>query len=105
MENAIDTADSMKGRGYGIPGRTAFSIFEFDKRDKIALVWILFLGVYIFIGNLMGEMTFNFFPIVKMADVSLYVISVFTAYLLLCIYPVTIELWEVRKWNALKSKI
>ncbi len=105
LENAIDTADSMKGRGYGMPGRTAFSIFKFDKRDRKALVWILFLGGYTLIGNLMGEMTFNFFPRVKMADVSLYGISVFTAYLLLCICPVIIELWEVRKWNALKSKI
>ena len=30
LENAIDTADSMKSRGYGHPGRTAFSIFTFD---------------------------------------------------------------------------
>ena len=28
LENAIDTADSMKSRGYGMPGRTAFSIFQ-----------------------------------------------------------------------------
>ena len=27
LENAMDTADSMKGRGYGLPGRTAFSIY------------------------------------------------------------------------------
>ena len=31
LENAIETADSMKSRGYGIPGRTAFSIFTFDR--------------------------------------------------------------------------
>lgn len=34
LENAIDTADSMKDRGYGLPGRTAFSIYRFDRRDK-----------------------------------------------------------------------
>lgn len=33
LENAIETADSMKGRGYGLRGRTAFSIYRFDKRD------------------------------------------------------------------------
>lgn len=31
MENAIETADSMKSRGYGLHGRTAFSIYSFDK--------------------------------------------------------------------------
>ena len=34
LENAIETADSMKSRGYGLPGRTAFSIYRFDRRDK-----------------------------------------------------------------------
>ncbi len=105
LENAIETADSMKGRGYGIPGRTAFSIFTFDKRDKKALIYILLLGMYTLAGNLMGTMYFGFFPSMKMAEVSVFGISVFVAYLLLCVCPIIIELWEVRKWNALRSKI
>ena len=105
LENAIETADSMKSRGYGIPGRTAFSIFTFDKRDRKALVCILLLGIYIFAGSLMGEIDFRFFPSMEMAKVSVFGISVFVAYLLLCSSPIIIELWEVRKWKALKSKI
>ena len=100
LENAIETADSMKSRGYGIPGRTAFSIFTFDKRDKKALICILLLGIYTFVGNLMGGMYFRFFPSMKMADISFFSISVFVAYLLLCICPIIIEIWEVRKWKA-----
>ena len=100
LENAIETADSMKSRGYGIPGRTAFSIFTFDKRDKKALVCILLLGIYTFVGNLMGEIDFRFFPSMKTAEVSVFGISVFVAYLLLCSSPIIIELWEVRKWKA-----
>ena len=100
LENAIETADSMKSRGYGIPGRTAFSIFTFDKRDKKALICILLLGIYTFVGNLMGGMYFSFFPSMKMADISFFSISVFVAYLLLCICPIIIEIWEVRKWKA-----
>ena len=42
LENAIETADSMKSRGYGLPGRTAFSIYRFDDRDKTALIWLCF---------------------------------------------------------------
>lgn len=105
LENAVETADSMKSRGYGIPGRTAFSIFTFDKRDKKALFCILLLGIYTVWGKLKGGMYFGFFPSVEMADVSVYNISVFLAYLLLCMYPIIIEVWEVRKWNALRSKI
>ena len=105
LENAIETADSMKSRGYGIPRRTAFSIFTFDKRDKKALICILLLGMYTLVGNLMGGMYFNFFPSLRMADVSFFNTSVFVAYLLLCSSPIIIEIWEVRKWKALRSKI
>ncbi len=105
LENAIETADSMKARGYGIPGRTAFSIFTFDKRDKKALICILILGTYTLVGNLMGGMYFKFFPAMKATNVSPFALSVFVAYLLLCICPIVIEIWEVRKWKALRSKI
>jgi len=105
LENAVETADSMKSRGYGIPGRTAFSIFTFDNRDKKALIGILILGAYTLVGNLMGGMYFRYFPSIKLADISLFGISLFVSYLLLCIYPVIIEIWEVRKWKSLRSKI
>ena len=105
LENALETADSMKARGYGIPGRTAFSIFTFDKRDKCTLAFLLFLGIYILVGSIMGKIEFGFFPFMKMAETSVFGISVFLAYLLLCICPVMIELWEVRKWKASVSKM
>lgn len=105
LENAIETADSMKSRGYGLPGRTAFSIFAFDKRDKKVLICILVLGIYTLVGNLMGRMYFGFFPSIKWADASVFGTSVFAAYSLLCICPVIIEIREVRRWKALRSKI
>ena len=105
LENAIETADSMKSRGYGVPGRTAFSIFTFDKRDKKALICIFLLGIYTLVGNLMGKMYFCYFPSMKSADVTPFGISVFLSYLLLCICPIIIEIWEMRKWKALRSKI
>lgn len=105
LENAIDTADSMKSRGYGHPGRTAFSIFTFDKRDKKALLYIIILGIYTFAGNLMGEMYFRYFPSVKTNDFSIFSLSVFVAYFALCICPIAIEIREAIKWNAIKSKI
>jgi len=105
FENSIDTADSMKSRGYGLRGRTAFSLFTFDKRDKMALTVILLLGIYTLIGSLLDEMSFTYFPYVEAQKASAYGVSVFVSYFVLCIYPVLIEIWEVRKWKALRSKI
>ena len=105
LENAIETADSMKARGYGLPGRTAFSIFTFDRRDKKVLITLLILGIYVFIGNLCGGMYCSYFPKIEMASCSLFELSLFVGYLLLLTTPIIIELWEVRKWKALRSKI
>ncbi|HAE91442.1 MAG TPA: cobalt transporter, partial [Tissierella sp.] len=54
LESSIETADSMKSRGYGLPGRTAFSIYKFEKRDKLAFISISLLGSYILLGGIMG---------------------------------------------------
>lgn len=100
LENAVETADSMKARGYGIPGRTSFSIFKFDKRDKCALAVILLLGIYTLAGSMAGGMYFQYFPYLKTAEPTLFGISIFVSYFLLCMYPVIIEIREVIKWRA-----
>lgn len=103
LENAIDTADSMKSRGYGLTGRTAFSIFTFDKRDKKALFFIIICGIYVFVGNF--KITFRFFPSIKIYKLTPFEISVFTVYLIMCVFPLIIEIREVIRWKILKSKI
>lgn len=103
LENAIETADSMKGRGYGLKGRTAFSIFRFDRRDQKALVAIGGLGAFVIIGSFLGGMDWRYFPSMKGTPINSYSLSVFTAYFVLCITPFIIDLWEDRAWKLLKS--
>ncbi len=105
LENAIETADSMKARGYGLPGRTAFSIYTFDKRDKKAFFIIMFLGLYVLFGGICGSFDFTYFPEIKNGGFTFFDLSIFMAYLLLFVCPVIIELWEVRRWKLLRSKI
>lgn len=105
LENAVETADSMRSRGYGLPGRTAFSIFVFDKRDAAVLVCIVALGAYVLAGSLLGGISFRYFPSLEGAGISPYHISIFGAYFVLCIMPVILELWEGRKWKAIASSI
>lgn len=102
FENAIETSDSMKSRGYRLPGRTAFSIFNFDSRDRKVLYCIIILGVYVLFGGFLGGMYFRYFPSIKTAELSLFRISVFTAYLILHLIPIIIEVTEVVKWKSIK---
>lgn len=101
LENAIETADSMKSRGYGLPGRTAFSIYRFDDRDKAALCWLCSCGFYIFSGWMAGGLSWQYYPIVKGALAGTFPISFQLVYLALCLTPVIVNAVENRKWKRL----
>lgn len=105
LENAIDTSDSMKSRGYGLPKRTAYSNYKLQKRDIMVLIYITLLSAYIIVGSIFKTLYFSYLPVIKGTDITPYTISVFIAYLLLFICPIIIELWEDVKWKKLKSKI
>lgn len=102
LDNSIETADSMKSRGYGLRGRTAFSIYSFDKRDGIAISTIILAGSYILIGMVYDGLYYRYFPSMKGTNTSVFTISQLIAYTALCFMPLIMNLWEDRKWKLLK---
>ncbi|MDR1440433.1 MAG: energy-coupling factor transporter transmembrane protein EcfT [Clostridiales bacterium] len=104
LENAIETADSMKARGYGLPGRTAFSIFRFDRRSARALIYILACASTVVAGAATGAYRFSYFPTAggKWGGAS---IAVFAAYFALCAFPMLVNLKEDAQWKRTALKI
>lgn len=105
LENAIETADSMKARGYGLHGRTSFSNFRFDRRDKGALAVLVALILLVLAGAAMGETAMQYFPMLKAKPVTPLSLLVYAGYLLLLLMPTLLDLWEDLKWKRLQSKI
>jgi energy-coupling factor transport system permease protein len=105
LENAVETADSMKSRGYGLPGRSAFSIYRFDGRDRRALLFIALCGAYILRGAAAGGLRFTFFPALSGAGADPYSLSLFAVYGLLCFTPLFINGREEYRWKSFVSKI
>ena len=104
LENAIETADSMKSRGYGLRGRTAFSIYRMEDRDKYALGWLGFCGMYLLCGSLAGGLKWWYFPMLQGAMAQPFSISFYLAYLALCLTPVVLNVREDRVWVRLKRE-
>lgn len=105
LENAIETADSMKSRGYGLPGRTSFSLFRFDRRDKLVFSIMLGFILIVFIGAFDGQNTIRFFPSIKVMETTPFSIAVYIAYFVLCMLPVIIHVVEEIKWKSIESKM
>ena len=105
LENAIETADSMKSRGYGLPGRTAFSIYRFDSRDKMVMLWLAFCGFFICSGWIAGGFYWRCYPTVKFAVVTPLTIAMQICYLMLCLTPVILDREEERTWKHLQENM
>lgn len=104
MENAIDTADSMKSRGYGLPGRTAFSIYRFTRRDAWALGTMVVLTGCVLAGIFLGGLDARYYPTAS------FRLTPFTACVCLCqlcLYgiPLILGICEDLKWNCLTSNL
>jgi len=105
LENAIDTADSMKARGYGLPGRTAFSIYRFDNRDGKAVVFILTCVAIVIAGSVSGAYRFRYFPTIRGEWAGFSTMFVFVAYFALGILPIMINIREDLLWKRIESRI
>lgn len=105
LENAIETADSMKSRGYGLPGRTAFSIYRFDRRDKKALVFLLLCGDYIILGAALKGLAWRYYPTMMGVGATLYSITLFATYLALCLMPVLLDAAADCRWRVLNAEM
>lgn len=124
FENAIETADSMKARGYGLKGRTYYSRFQWQPGDTLALILLVLFDALIIFGLVSNSAYCIYNPYVIINQPSeigttyiinelnltinpfgfLSIISLI-AFTLLCFLPLTIDLKEDIKWHRLQSKI
>lgn len=124
FENAIETADSMKARGYGLKGRTYYSRFQWHTGDTLALILLVLFDALIIFGLVSNSAYCIYNPYVIINQPSeigttyiinelnltinpfsfLSIISLI-AFSLLCFLPLTIDLKEDIKWHRLQSKI
>lgn len=100
MEHAVETAASMKCRGYGLPGRTAYSLYRWQGTDTGLLILILLLGGFIGAGIIQGSFAWTCFPRVVYAEVNGYTIWYYIAYGILAFLPMLINGKEEWKWKS-----
>ena len=104
LENAIETADSMKARGYGLKNRSSFSLFIFTKRDGVLLVMLVALLIINTSGSVLGYSTFYYYPTFSELTINKTTCFFYSSYAFLLCIPIVIELREAIKWRSLKLK-
>lgn len=105
LENAIDTSDSMKSRGYGLKNRSSFVAYRLDRRDLMMGIELLGLIVLAVVATGLGVNTFQCYPAIIMAPFDSQSAIFGLAYGLLCFTPVVINVVEALKWKRIQSEI
>ena len=102
LENAVDTADSMVGRGYGTGERTFFSIFTWDKRDTILAVIIGILAWAVLAGAGLGRFYYSRVFIDTGFFAAEDIIWQFL-YAGLMLVPLIWDIYEKKRWNRARQ--
>ena len=99
LESSVETADSMKSRGYGLPGRTAFALYRWAGRDTLALAWLALCGTFLVIGAAAGGLRWRYYPTIRGGEMTCLGAACRMVYLLLCTTPVLLNRKEAERWK------
>ncbi len=105
LENTVDTADSMRARGYGTARRTCYTNYRMDERDRTLLLWICACGIFLICGCAAKGLDWRWFPNVQGMLWQPLTIILYLDYAVLAATPLLLD-WKCKKsWNALSSTI
>lgn len=105
LENAVDTGNAMRARGYGLKPRTNYSIFRFRLSDGFFTATVIVLTVLTLIPVAFGSLNFAFYPAMSPVNCSALSLSAYICYGILAILPFIIETEENIKWKYYISGI
>lgn len=105
LEEAIQTADSMKARGYGLGKRKYYTPYQFRMSDVCALIFIVSMFCLLMFGWWLGDIVLSLSPVlepVMLAGREWFYFGLFVIYLG---FPVLLEGREMWLWRSWKQKI
>lgn len=105
LETAIDAGASMKARGYGLKGRSNYSLYSFKRQDAVFLILVLLLDGAIITAAFKEALEFSFYPSVSAAEPSICGALGITAFAVLCFLPFILSVKEVMMWKYYRSRI
>ena len=105
LESAVESADSMKSRGYGLKGRTSYNIFKFRKTDGTSLIFTLCISVALIVFIILGTAKYSYFPMFKFDFSTITSVIFYILYAGVMLLPAIISGWEGLKWKRLRSAI
>lgn len=104
LEHSMETADSMRGRAYGVGKRTQYSNYRIAKIDIITISMMLFLDMVIVVIMNVAKVNTIYYPAIIMPKFNLQIVIFYIAYIILVSIVPYMCTWEKIKWKYLAWK-
>lgn len=105
LETSVETADSMRARGYGLRGRTSYAIYRFTLSDAMYLLFTLAVGGTLVALILSGGADFSYYPAITPLSRSVRGFVIALLLVALAGASVFMEVKENILWHILRSDI
>lgn len=104
IDMLTNASESMQSRGSTLRGRTAFSIYRFDNRDRSYVVGTFLCLTLTVMAVLLKQTNIFYDPRITMTPVTAMSCLFYAGYAVFCLMPLGLELWtEYRFTKARKA--
>lgn len=104
IDSLTVASESMRSRGSSLRGRTAFSIYRFDNRDRAFVVSLFLCLTVTLMAMILKQTNALYDPRIVMPSVTTGSYVLYACYAVFCLMPLGLELWtEYQFQKARKS--
>ena len=105
IDSLITASDSMRSRGSSLRGRTAFSIYRFDNRDRLFVIALFTCLTVTLMAIILGMTDMTYDPRLIWKPINPLTILFYAGYTVLCLMPLGLELWTEYQFKKARENI
>ena len=105
IDSLMTASDSMRSRGSTLRGRTAFSIYRFDNRDRAFVIAQFICLTMTLMAVILGLTDMTYDPRLIWKPITLLTILFYAGYTVLCLMPLGLELWTEHQFQKARGNI
>ena len=102
LESFMESSMSMKSRGYTLRGRTAYSLYRFDNRDRSVVITMFFCLTMIVMAIMLDQTKMLINPHLIMNPITAFSYVFYTVYAFYCLLPMNLQIYGTVK-NFIKK--
>ena len=105
LENFVESGMSMKSRGYTLKGRTAYSLYRFDNRDRSVVITMFACLTVIAMGIMLDQTKMLINPHIVMNPITIISYLFYAVYGFYCLLPMLLQIYANAKSDFGKNKM